>query len=318
MRGVKRTLPSLLARKRIRILEFFKWHAKHAQDGPIDKITVVDVKRYLDSCRRRGNGNQTLNAKLTALQELFRYMVHAGVILEDPTTYLQRFDQSNDLVHAFSRQEVLRLFSVLQVNREKDLRNAVFIILAAFAGLRTDEIVSLNVDHIFDAYEDGKCIALKVIKTKRGSGNRTITLWQAPSAIVRSLQIARLENGAKKGDPLLESYWKTDRPRGNQRLIRKSLNNLLNVLADRAGIRKDPIKPHMLRATYAISLLRIGYGMPQIMGLLGCKHLSSVDRYLINGESTRKEYDSLSSYWSEFDGSWKNGSTADRGEIQSK
>jgi integrase len=178
----------------------------------------------------------------------------------------------------------------------------VFLVFGTFAGFRVSEIINFNIEHVLD---DGTEIDLLIQGGTRKKKGRTIWIWKAAGHFVRTLLLARLSQGAKTGDPLLVSYKKNGEPRGNRRLTQKSCDNLLKTLARRAGVRKNPIKTHMLRATHANDLQRIrGYAMPQIMERLGWKHLITVERYLVRRERIHKTYNNLHEYWIEFTRIW--------------
>jgi site-specific recombinase XerD len=281
-----------------RVLEFFNFRAEHAQDGPVHEIKGEDVKTYLEDCGKRGNGNQCRAMKLTVLRRFFQYLVFIKIIVQDPTEDLCRPASQNDLMHSFTRDEVLLLFEKCDIS-EKGLRDKVFLVMGAFAGLRVGEIVRFNVEQVQD---DGKEIDLGVAKDKKGE-NRIVRLWSAPSTIVRALLAARLAQGARKGDPLLVSYLKSGRPRGNRRLTACSCDRLLKGLAERANIQRAVIKTDMLRVTHILSLHHIrGYDTARITERMGWKIIGSQARYfpLVRREDIHHEYESLDDYWSAF------------------
>jgi site-specific recombinase XerD len=300
MKGLQ---PSSCARYRVHVEEFFNYRIQAAQDGPVSEIRWEDIESYLDWCWSQGNCAQTRRTKISALQNFFRFLISAGIITDDPTADIRRPSSDNDPVLSFSRDEVLRLFGTLDVAIEKDLRDAVFLISGAFAGLRVGEIIKLNVEDISES-DEGKHVFFTVRKTQKGR-NRVVQIWEAPSIIVRRLLAARLGQGARKGDPLLVSYLKSGWPRErNRRITAKALDNLLKMLARTAGIRKPAINSHMLRISHLEALQACDYDIPQIVEQLGWKCLDSVARYLIRRQKPRREYESLAEYWQDFTKTW--------------
>ncbi len=274
----------------------------HPSQEGID-ITRQDIEAYLEYCYYKGNGNQTRFTKLIALQKYFRYLVYERIIKEDITALIPRPKVSRKFVQKFSKEDVLGFFRSVDITTEKGLRDIVILILAAFCGLRVNEIIELSLNDIID---DGKSLDINVIDSKHNS-NRVVYLWKAPSLFVRQWLSIRLAQGAKAGDPFLVSYWKNGKFRGDgtKRLTSVAIDKLIKRYAKMAGIRKARVHIHMFRATHASDLRYIrGYDIAAIAQRLGHKHISSTDRYLPSRERIHREYRSLAEYWQEFTNLW--------------
>lgn len=297
------------------IREFLAWRAGNAGDGPFDAISRQDIERYLEWCWYQGNKDAARLTKLTALQSYFRYLVYAGILAADPTADIPRPRTSRNLMQTFTRDEIHRMFAVCSPDTEKGMRDIVILVFGAFAGLRVSEICKFNIDHIVD---DGSNFDLNIIMTKK-KASRTVYLWKAPAFYVRHLLLGRLSLGARIGDPLLVSCNRAGRYRGNRRLTTKAVDQVVKILALRAGIRKPLIRTHMLRATHANDLQHIaGYTLPAIMERMGWKNLSTAERYLVRRERIHRTYQSLHAYWIDFAKLWteKEGSNACSGSAE--
>lgn len=305
--------PSSTGRYRAHVAEFFTWRRENDIHTPFaaaeSRELQLEVEDYLTWCYRKGNSNTTRLAKLTAIQNYFRYLMHNRELAADPTADIPKPPADSSGMLTFTRPEVLRMFGTIDITLEKGLRDTVFLILGAFAGFRVSEITKFNIEDVID---DGEQIDLDIPKTKK-KAHRTVWIWKAPGAFIRQLVLARLAQGAKTGDPLLVSYKKngtpresaSDHPGAGRRLTTCSCDRLLKKLAIRAGIRKAAVKTHMLRATHANDLQLIrGYGLPQILERMGWKHLSTAERYLVRRERIHRTYNNLHEYWIEFTKIW--------------
>ena len=283
------------------IRAFFAWRSGNAYDEPIGEIPRAQVEEYLVWCYRQGNQAAARATKLVALQNFFRYLVYAGAIAAEPTAGLPRVRYSREYMQTFNRDEILRMFASCDISTEKGLRDAVMLIMGAFAGFRVSEICKFGIEQVSD---DGKDIDLVVPRTKRGAG-RTVYLWKAPGALVRELLARRIRAGARTGDPLLVSCKKDGAPRGNRRLTAGAVNDALQARAKKAGIRKAEVHNHMLRATHACDLQHVhGYTPQAIMERLGVKNLGTLEHYLVRRERIHRTYRSLAEYWQEFPKVW--------------
>ena len=284
-----------------KIKEFHTWLT--GNDIPADPVglTRKEIELYLEWCFYRGNSNQTRHTKLTALAKFFRYLKYEDIIREDVTANIPKPKITKRLMQAFSKDEILRLFSQIDHTTEKGIRDICILILAAFCGFRVSEIYNLNISDIID---DGKNIDFNVIDSKHG-GSRIIYIWKSPGAFIRQYYIIRIGQSAGIHDPFLVSYvWRTAKGR---RLTAGAIEILIKKLALKAGIKRPAIKTHMLRSSHANDLQSIkGYTLPAIQERMGWKDLSTAGRYLVRRERIHRTYNSLYEYWTEFNHIWKN------------
>lgn len=284
-----------------KIKEFHTWLI--GNDIPTDPtgLTRKEIELFLEWCFYRGNSNQTRHTKLTALIKFFRYLRYEDIIREDITYNIPKPKITKRFMQAFTKDEILRLFSQIDHTTEKGIRDICILILAAFCGFRVSEIYNLNISDIID---DGKNIDFNIINSKHG-GSRIVYIWKSPGAFIRQYYIIRIGQGAGIHDPFLISY-NHSRPKG-KRLTAGAIEQLIKKLALKAGIKRPAILTHMLRASHANDLQSIkGYTLPAIQERLGWKDLSTAGRYLVRRERLHRTYNSLYEYWIEFNHIWKN------------
>lgn len=292
---------------RKKVEELFAWMEGNDNVKPVGQITRQDIEGYLEWCYYKGNGNQTRYTKLTALGKFFRYLKYENIISEDITLEIPKPVIHNKRMQSFTKEDILNFFRVIDISTEKGLRDAVIFILAAFCGLRINEICQLRIGHIID---DGKALEVDIPPdiAKKHHG-RTVILWKEPAMLIRQYVIVRLNHGARAESPLLVTY-KNRRPSG-RRLNARDVDSLIKRYAEKARIRKTKVSCHVLRATHANDLQHIeGYTLPAIMERMGWKDLSTAGRYLVRRERIHRTYRSLHKYWIDFPKVW---STEDKG-----
>lgn len=285
-----------------KVEKFFLWKRDNPTPTQAGDIARQDVEKYLEWCYYRGNGEGTRFLKLLALSKFFRYLVYDGVIKEDVTAMIPRPRVFKKFVQKFTKNDVLAFFKAIDILTEQGLRDATVFIVAAFCGLRVNEIVKLTLNDIVD--EEG-FITVNIPETKHKS-SRSVYLWKVPSVIIRKWFAIRMAHGAGADDPLLIQYYKSGRPRdGFEGLSAVSIHKIVRKYARKAGIRKPRVHVHMFRATHASDLRHIkGYDVFAIAERLGHKDISSTDRYLPSRERIHREYRSLAEYWYEFATIW--------------
>jgi integrase/recombinase XerD len=291
-----------------KVLGFHAWLIDNDIPAAPRQITRKHIESYMEHCFNAGNANITRLTKLTALAKFFRYLKYDGVIAEDISAEIPRPQVTAKLMSTFTREEVLRFFRQCDPGREKGLRDLCILILAAFCGLRMNEIITLDLNDIID---DGTDIDINVKGKRRGGRvSRQVYIWKAPGLFVRQYLMTRLSHSARGSDPFLVTY-NHGKPKG-RRMTAAAVHKLIKCLAADAEIRKAEIHAHVFRSTHANDLRHVkGYDMPAIQERLGWKDLSTAGRYLVRRERIHRTYNSLHEYWIDFTKIWKEDVDAD-------
>jgi integrase/recombinase XerD len=287
-----------------KVRDFCDWIASGERPTDPSLITREDIEAYLEDLFYRRNSNPTRLTKLIAIRKFFRYLAYERIITDDVTARIPLPKIRRKFVQRFTREEILRIFSVIPMTTDKGLRDAVVIILAAFCGLRVGEIIGLT---LHDIIEEGKSLDIQV--TGKFDKPRRLYLWKVPSEILRSWLSLRINQGARAGDPLIISYRRGRNgscAKGNP-MTTTALDDMVKQYAAAAAIRKPRISMHMFRASHASDLRHIqGYDTPAIAERLGHASIATTDRYIPTRGRIHHTYPSLSVYWKEFARIWEN------------
>jgi integrase/recombinase XerD len=220
---------------------------------PVAEVGRHELRDYVELLRGRGLSASWLKMQLAAIVFLF------AKTLGRPTdvSFIVWPRQYSPLPTVLSQDEVAAFLGALR----RPLYRAIAMVLYG-AGLRIDEALALEVSDI-----DG---ARGVLRVRHGKGNRAREAQLSP-ALYQSLR----------------GYWDRERPplpflfasrRTGKPPIQDTVRHAFALAAEQAGITK-PVRPHVLRHSYATHLLDAGTDVRVIQALLGHRSLQTTVRY---------------------------------------
>lgn len=288
--------------------EFDRWLDDNAYEPPVTLLTREIIEYYLEHCFYQGNSNGTRLTKLTALGQFFKFLQYKRIMPENICDGIPRPKQPKKFVQRFTKDETLRIFRAINIAKEKGLRDVCIVILAVFGGLRNAEICGLTLNDLVDERNQ---ITLHVAASEHADRaaskfgkERSVWLWAAPSVFLRAYLTIRLNQGAKGSDPFLVTYKNGGRATKN-RITKDAVDDLVKVLAKRAGVRKATKRCHMFRASHIHDLRHIkGFDAAAIAKRVGHSSIATTDRYMPDRDRIHRVYNSLHEYWIEFPKLW--------------
>lgn len=220
---------------------------------PVEQIDREDLRAYVSRLMTRGRSASWVKMKLAAIVFLF------AKTLGRPTdvSFIKFPKQHSPLPTVLSQQEVEALLQAVR----RPVYRAIAMVLYG-TGLRIDEALSLEVGDI-----DGQ---RGVLRVRHGKGDR-----------------AREVKLSSELYQWLRCYWDRERPplphlfasrRTGRPPSQEAVRSALAAAAEEAGIKK-PVRPHVLRHSYATHLLDAGTDVRVIQALLGHKSLATTMRY---------------------------------------
>jgi site-specific recombinase XerD len=220
---------------------------------PVAELGRDELRGYVEVLRGQGRSASWLKMKLAALVFLF------AKTLGRPTdvSFVVWPKQYSPLPTVLSQAEVAAFLEALQ--------HPVYLAIAMVlygTGLRIDEALALEVSDI-----DG---ARGVLRVRHGKGNRA-----------REVKLSR------ELYQWLRSFWDKERPplpylfssrRTKRPPTPEAVRRAFALAAEQARITK-PVRPHVLRHSYATHLLDAGTDVRIIQALLGHRSLQTTMRY---------------------------------------
>jgi len=147
----------------------------------LDAPLVLSFLRHIESDRR--NSPRTRNARLAAINSLFRFLEYRLPSCLDQSRRIhaipmKKIDEA--LIGYLTREEMQALLNAPDPRTKFGVRDRAMLHLAFAAGLRVSELISLRLDHL-----DGQaCSSIHVIG--KGRRERVLPLWKETAVILRA------------------------------------------------------------------------------------------------------------------------------------
>jgi len=254
------------------IKKFMLWFTdKYNKDfnGVLLNMDIIEYKNFLLNTELQKT--TSINRKINALNQFNLYLVGLGIGVELNTsdTLIKVSDREDKEVKILEKNDYNKLKrSFYEENNKRDI--AIFEVLAN-TGLRVSELISLKLDTVIITTRNGKD-NYSYVRILEGKGNK--------------YREVALNNTCKKA---IDDYLKV-RPTTKSDLLflgqrgalkRESINKVLEKYCAYAGI--DSISPHVLRHTFATTLLKEkNVDIVTVSKLLGHASSKTTEDFYIN------------------------------------
>lgn len=259
--------------------QFLSQLEKTSKPRSWNEVTAADVSDWIYSLSEEDYSNASLCRKLSAIRSIDSYLLQDRAIEKSFTEIVAGPKLRRKAPFTLSIQEVERLLAAPDETSPQGLRDRAMLELFYSSGLRVSELSGLTLQQI-----DLDLGALKVYG--KGSKERICPIG---SEAVKAIE-SYLSNGrpslvkAKTGSSVFLSA------RGTA-ISRKTVWFLVKKYTLAAGIDK-PVKPHMLRHSFATHLLTGGADLRIIQELLGHADIATTQIYTsVESERTRSAHE---------------------------
>ncbi len=261
-----------------RDLEDFVGHLDQ-QRVALDAATPRDISRYLKAVADQGLAATSRARRLSAIRQLYRFLIAEGGIETDPTTGFQGPRRERPLPKILSVAEVERLLDTAgrriegRTGRERlrALRLKALLEVLYATGMRVSELVALPRSVLTG---DERVLTIK----GKGGRERIVPLNPAArDALARYLAIGT--SGEDDAAPMLRTRYLFPSRGADGHLTRQRLAQELKELAEEAGLEAERVSPHVLRHAFASHLLDRGADLRAVQQLLGHADISTTQIY---------------------------------------
>ena len=220
---------------------------------PAENISPSDLehyKRYL--AVERSYSKNSLYGAVKAIQAFYRYLGLTNA------SELRPPRRGDPLPKYLSAEETARLLATA----ERSPRNFGILVALGYTGLRVSELCSLDVEDVeFSA---------RTLTVRHGKGDKD-RIVPLDEKCILALRAYLEASGMPPSGPLFRSS------RG-QRLYPRAVQRMIKTYAKHAGITRE-VTPHILRHTFATTLLANGADIRIIQKILGHRSIATTQIY---------------------------------------
>jgi integrase/recombinase XerD len=227
-------------------------------------INRDDLIGALSHLKDKGRSDASIARFMSSVRVFFRFAMSDGLTKHDPTSHLESRKAWQSLPRFLTQEEVDKLLKQPDLNTDIGVRDRTMLEVLYATGLRVSELVSLKVPDI--ELEPGLLNCLG-----KGSKQRRIPLGQSAINYLRNYFAVRQRlMKAKRSDTLFIEP-------GAKPVTRQKFWKIIKRYGELAAL--GHVTPHMLRHTFATSLLENGADLRSVQMMLGHSDISTTQIY---------------------------------------
>ncbi|WP_199911663.1 tyrosine recombinase XerC [Dongshaea marina] len=227
------------------------------------ELTSADVRQATSELHRRGAGQRTLAARLSALRSFLDYLLQQGVLESNPAKSISAPRQKKVLPKNMDVDEVAQLLD-LDDDDPMAIRDRAMMELIYSSGLRLSELVGLNLGDI-----NLRSCELRVLG--KGNKQRQLPMGKVAKQWLQHWLKVRGQFAPPGEEALFVSKHK-------RRISARSVQHRLQHWGMQQGVSSH-IHPHKLRHSFATHILESSGDLRAVQELLGHADLSTTQIY---------------------------------------
>jgi integrase/recombinase XerD len=214
----------------------------------------------------KGLAANSIARRLAAIKVFYRFLVRERILNSDPTSLIDSPKLWKKVPDTLSLNEVDALLSEPNLRNKQGIRDKAILETLYATGMRVSEAVNLKTDNLNLEVGFLRCI---------GKGNKERVIPLGKKAIIslkRYLGSSRTHFLKKKESEFLFLS------RFGRKISRQSFWKLVKKYSKEARIKK-PMRPHILRHSFATHLLERGADLRSVQEMLGHSNISTTQIY---------------------------------------
>ena len=235
------------------------------------------VNRYMQYLYDKNFSRATISRRLSSLRSFYNYLYNNGIVCKNYFVSIKNPKKESGLPKYVKDIDIDKMFSIPDIRKPIGQRNLLIIRMLYATGVRVSELVNICLN---DINIDERTIKI----LGKGSKERIVVFGNNTKEIL-TLYLNDGRNKLSKGnnDYL---FLNKDGYKLSDRYVREIINDIII----KASISMH-VSPHMLRHTFATSMLNNGADLVSVKDLLGHESLNTTSIYThVSNEKIREIY----------------------------
>lgn len=246
--------------------------ASLALPNGIGGASQEDVTQWQQSLSQQGLASSTIARRMSAMRQFYRFELEEGIRSDNPASRVEAPQILRQVPEVLSREAVTLLLEACIGPDQKDLRDLCLLELIYSAGFRASEVCALPVSALTTRHQG----FVRVIG--KGNKERLCPIGRHANAALDQYLEARALFLPGRNQLLAKSFLF---PSGGKEghISRRTLQNIVEERALKAGLDPVKISPHALRHAFATHMLQGGADLRTVQVLLGHADISTTQIY---------------------------------------
>lgn len=250
----------------LRDVEHFLSFLKEQQVNEPGDVDENLMNLYIKRLTGLKKSNATITRNVASIRCFYYFLIQNRMAEENPAKHIKLEKVSKKLPQILTGKEIELLLSQPDPTESKGCRDKAMLELLYATGIRSSELVDLNVEDVN--------LQTGILRCKSDKAERRIPVYAAAVSAV-SDYITRVRSMILSPDGGQALFTNLN----GKRLTRQGFWKIVKGYAEQAGITKE-ITPHTLRHSFALHLLENGAELKDIQVMLGHADISSTQVYV--------------------------------------
>ncbi len=261
--------------------DFYNWIKGEKMARDLTHIRSRVASNYKVVLKKENYSTNTINRKISSLTSFYAYLVKEGYVEENYFDEVESLKKEKRLPHILKENELNYLFNSIDKSTSLGERNYLILEVLYGTGLRVSELCEMKISDI--SFSDS---TIKI--NGKGNKDRFVIMFDNLKEDMKvylngsRLVLLKKSHDLENRTVFLNKNGTSLTPRG----VRVILNDLIKKCGETYHIT-----PHMLRHSFATSMLDHGADLRSVQELLGHESLSTTQIYThVSVEQMKKEY----------------------------
>ena len=247
-----------------------------AEGVPFAEVDYRFMRFYFSQLKERGKEATSVNRAISSLKSFYKFLMREGLVEQNPMGLIKSMKTPKKLPVVVEKEKLVKLLDRMQDEGEgfEQVRDFIVMELLFGTGIRLSELLKIKASDI-DLFNK------KILIFGKRSKERFVPVHQTLLEELQRYQRIKNEAGLENKSPYLivTKVGKDAYPKLIYQIVKKYLGMITS---------QQKKSPHVLRHTFATSLLDNGADLNAIKELLGHAGLSATQVYTHNSAERLK------------------------------